>query len=745
MRFEQVHAHAFGPMRAESLQFQPGMNVVYGVNEAGKSTWHAALYLGLCGMRLGKGKKKEDQELEHRHRPWDDANAWDVGVTVLLADGRRVELRHDLAGKLSSAKDADIAERDYQGEILSEGMPDGARWLGLNRRSFLRTACVRQADMLAVRDDARGLRSELQAAVGNAEGDTTAARALAALADFRRERIGSSRAPTKPLATSRKQVEAAKRQLEEVRKAHATHRDELRRLEELQQAAREHSQQLRVGKAAQARGRAEEAKQRWATARELAAEFPNGPPPPVPNEAELLAQAAAAVATWNSLPALRKPDGETLESLMQQKSSAETDLAAVQKARPSRRPVLAPTVAAVALLGGGALAIVPDFIALGAVFAVLGSAVLWWATRQAQVESARRIASDTDVLTERCQSLARVMNHRRLEEEAYDHGLRRRADAARRLHETATAAGLASASPEAERKALADWQTRRPAQLAAAERAHQRWSELKGLLGDKSLAALREESERREQEALALLAECGEQDWDAIEQLPPLADLVAREQRAQVELAEARGSLSARRLADLAEAEDACVAARQKMERVERLDATIETTIRFLRAAEEKTHRDVARVLRKTMLEWLAIVTSGRYTDCRVNPETLEVEVCAANGRWRNAALLSHGAAEQIYLVVRLALVRHLTTKKEISPLVLDDVVSACDSVRMRAILGALLAIGEQTQVILFTHDATVRDWAREHMTDPARLWLINLEQPKETAAGAEQIALPRM
>ena len=51
MRFESVKAHAFGPFRDKTLELSPGMNVVYGPNEAGKSSWHAALYAGLCGRR----------------------------------------------------------------------------------------------------------------------------------------------------------------------------------------------------------------------------------------------------------------------------------------------------------------------------------------------------------------------------------------------------------------------------------------------------------------------------------------------------------------------------------------------------------------------------------------------------------------------------------------------------------------------------------------------------------------------
>ena len=43
MRFESVTAHAFGPFEDQTKEFGPGMNVVHGPNESGKSSWQAAL------------------------------------------------------------------------------------------------------------------------------------------------------------------------------------------------------------------------------------------------------------------------------------------------------------------------------------------------------------------------------------------------------------------------------------------------------------------------------------------------------------------------------------------------------------------------------------------------------------------------------------------------------------------------------------------------------------------------------
>ena len=51
MRIESVTAVAFGPFKGVTLEFSPQLTIVYGPNEAGKSSWHDAVYVSLCGMR----------------------------------------------------------------------------------------------------------------------------------------------------------------------------------------------------------------------------------------------------------------------------------------------------------------------------------------------------------------------------------------------------------------------------------------------------------------------------------------------------------------------------------------------------------------------------------------------------------------------------------------------------------------------------------------------------------------------
>jgi len=96
VRIESVTAVAFGPFKGVTLEFSPHLTVVCGPNEAGKSSWHAAIYASLCGMRRARGQLAQDRDFARLRRPW-SGEAWEVRAIVRLDNGPRVELRQDLS------------------------------------------------------------------------------------------------------------------------------------------------------------------------------------------------------------------------------------------------------------------------------------------------------------------------------------------------------------------------------------------------------------------------------------------------------------------------------------------------------------------------------------------------------------------------------------------------------------------------------------------------------------------------
>ena len=210
MRIERVTGHAFGPFTGESLDLAPGLTVVSGPNEAGKSSWHAAIRAGVCGVRRGRGAgTKVEAAFEERHRPWDGDGRWAVEVRLLLDDGRTIEISQDLAGKVACRATDVVLGRDVSDEIL-DGTPDASRWLGLDREAFAATICVGQAQIAAIagRETAASLQEHMQRAAATRGTDATAAEARMRLDEFRREHVGVDRQGARgPLRSAKERVE----------------------------------------------------------------------------------------------------------------------------------------------------------------------------------------------------------------------------------------------------------------------------------------------------------------------------------------------------------------------------------------------------------------------------------------------------------------------------------------------------------------------------------------------------------
>jgi DNA repair protein SbcC/Rad50 len=316
MRLETVHAYSFGPLSDVTLEFGPGMTVIYGGNESGKSSWHAAVYVSVCGMRRARGRPTaEDEQFASLHKPW-DGHRWEVGAVIRLEDGRRVELRHDLAGRVDSrATDIELG-RDVSGEIM-DGMPDASRWLGLDRRSFLATACVQQTDLLGILAKPELLQEHLQRAAATAGTDATAAAAISRLEGFRAEHVGADIPQSKrPLREAKRRVESAELALRKAKEAHHTFVDLAAHADRARKRADDLEHELRLVEAAAAVEQAQKMKTRLQRAQELSRRFSEGPPPALTEDDEVARMVAQALQSWEHQPAsisLMSPSAQDLQ------------------------------------------------------------------------------------------------------------------------------------------------------------------------------------------------------------------------------------------------------------------------------------------------------------------------------------------------------------------------------------------------------------------------------------------------
>ncbi|HWM11627.1 MAG TPA: AAA family ATPase, partial [Solirubrobacteraceae bacterium] len=280
MRIDRVTAHAFGPFSGESLELAPGLTVVSGPNESGKSSWHAAIRAGIGGVRRGRGAGTKVEALfEERHRPWDGDGRWEVEVRLALDDGRTIEISQDLAGKVACRATDVVLGRDVSDEIM-DGTPDASRWLGLDREAFAATICVGQAQIAAIagRETAASLQEHMQRAAATRGTDATAAEAREKLDEFRRVRVGVDRQGARgPLRAAKEREEAARAALAEAKARHEAFLDASLSAEAAERAAAMQAHRVATIEAALAGRVAAEHTRRADRAGELAARHPTEP------------------------------------------------------------------------------------------------------------------------------------------------------------------------------------------------------------------------------------------------------------------------------------------------------------------------------------------------------------------------------------------------------------------------------------------------------------------------------------
>ena len=101
---------------------------------------------------------------------------------------------------------------------------------------------------------------------------------------------------------------------------------------------------------------------------------------------------------------------------------------------------------------------------------------------------------------------------------------------------------------------------------------------------------------------------------------------------------------------------------------------------------------------------YAALLTNGRYVRVGAPAGRAAIELETADGRFVDASYLSRGAAEQIYLAIRLALADAVETDEPM-PMMLDDLFVNYDAARLEAAAGVLSEIvrQRQRQLILLT------------------------------------------
>lgn len=695
MRITRLALRDFRRYRELEIPLSPGLTIVHGPNEAGKTTIQRAIELALTRKCTSGGADMDAL------RSWDapdDARPV-ISIDFEIEDEEKGVRSGTLEKAFRGTKGTVRLEVDGQ-TITDPTLADQAlaELSGIPSEAFFRsTASIRHQELADLDRDEATLRDRLQASISGADRGTSRARrtlekALYELNTKGAKNPGRLKMAEEAVEQARLAVEQGELALAQLERDRDTLSGARERRAETEGSLTERRSLLEKARQAERltaeRGAAQERFERYrqavAVSEELAglhASHPAADPLPV------LEQIVGR---------LRKLDATIRE--LRAALSGEVEVSFEVPPEPTWRPLsrVAVAVAAVGvLLAAGTFALrTADILDLGTTPQLIGGIaagvgfilafVAWWLRRSDRVQAQMR-----DVEIDR-----RLRGRSEMEQEL-------------RIAEADTAKQLGALGLEDLTAAEA---------LLASEQEHvgriQRLdAQLEGLVGREPADTL---PPLRDAAALEV-----EQKTHALEALGPIAKEPRARERLEVEVRDLEAALErarddeanarARVEANTVDAEQVAGHSerlarwQEDLAALQRRARVYERTLREIEAAEQATMKTATRFLERRMVGDLERVTAGRYRRVVVDDKSFDIRVHAPEkDEWVDVRSLSQGTLDLVYLAARLGLVRLVTGDRR-PPLILDDPFVTLDAERAARALELLREISRDFQVIYLT------------------------------------------
>ncbi len=704
---------SFGKLQGVTLELKDGLNILQAPNETGKSTWCAFLLSMFYGINSRERERAGFIPDKIRYAPWSGGAM--SGRLDCMVDGQELTLTRTTrrqTAPMGEFQAVYTGTGDHVPELT--GAACGETLLGVSREVYERSAFIRQAG-LPISQDA-GLERRIASLITSGEEDTSYSEAADALKKQlnrrRHNKTGQLPALEAELQDTERQIAEAEvlaRQLAEARaQAEAFARREAALSEELVRLDRWEAALQRQA-LAQASDAAQQAEQRAAALRQRLEEDR------VP-ENETIGRLRGAIVnletTRKAVDKARAERDEAAKVLLRAEAAVnESPFTGLTPEQAEKSPLDLPSkpriplwaillLALCAAVLGAVLYLTLKTLPLsiGAACGLLGISVLVLGLFTGRKQA-------------RWETLAAEARQRRQADLAAYTTLYRSAEAARAEADkrSATAEALYNTLSSNEQGILLEIRRFAPSafDVSTADSLLRECATRRKALAEAEAAA---QKARLRYELLAQQTPAAESSSDP-EPAPP-----ARSREAVTgELAQVRADLAAARsaadcLSGQLHAKGAPAvlqsSAQHLREQVAALEGEYESirmAMTALESANTTLQNRFSPALGHRAAEIFGELTGQRYSGV-VLDRTFRISAePSGDGIYRDAALLSAGTADQLYLAARLAICDLVLPQEQAAPIILDDALANFDDDRCAAALRWLKEEGKRRQILLFT------------------------------------------
>ena len=703
----------FGKLQGRTLELQEGLNIIQAPNETGKSTWCAFLLSMFYGINSRERDKAGFIADKNRYAPWSGTAM--SGRLDCRVDGKEITLTRTTKRQTAPMGNFEAVYTGTGNTVPSlSSATCGEELLGVTREVYERSAFIRQSG-LAISQDA-GLERRIASLITSGEEDTSYSEAADALKKQlnrrRHNKTGQLPVLETELADIRRQLEdteqmanqlsAARKQIEELEAQQKALSAQLA-LHDQWEAAKQ-QQALQEAEAA-----TEQAEQRFRLLRQRIEEEN------IPGN-ETIGRLRGAIVnletTRKAVERARTERDEAAKALLRAETAVSESPFAGQSAESARKESEEPPQIRPNLLFPILISMILFAVLAGAMYAlhqplgIYAAALIAIVLQLILANRARKVAR-TAALTKRfgtsdpteISTLANQYAQLLAARDAAQAELDKRITAADTLYNTlssneqAILLEIRRFAPAAYDLSTADGLLRscavRRKELAEAEGAaresHMRRDLLAQQISCDTATPLPTEPPARSRTIVETQLEATKANLSVVRSA---ADRLTGQLHALGDPLELR-SAEARLTEQIAALESEYQAIRMAMETLETANTTLQN--RFSPALGQRA----AEIFRE--------LTDSRYTGVVLDRSFHLAAEPTGDSIYRDAALLSAGAADQLYLATRLAICDLVLPAEKAVPIVLDDALTNFDDERCVAALKWLKEAAKQRQIILFT------------------------------------------
>lgn len=205
MKIDAIKINGFGKLKEKEMEFKDGINVVYGENEAGKSTLlrcMQAMFFGVSKLKNGKSISDFDQ-----YKPWENS-AFSGRIKYTLDNGEQYEVFRDFKKK------SPVIYNEFQEDISKNFKVDKAKGInfleeqiGIDEVSFKNTALISQQEVKLEKADTNVIVQKISNLVSTGDDNISFQKTMDKLNKMQNDCVGTQRTRQKPMNLVNEEIE----------------------------------------------------------------------------------------------------------------------------------------------------------------------------------------------------------------------------------------------------------------------------------------------------------------------------------------------------------------------------------------------------------------------------------------------------------------------------------------------------------------------------------------------------------